>query len=141
MADFRLVEEHDTETENIQLIGKNLAEYNDAAVGFNDAQRVVVLLRDSEDRIVAGLYGSTFWNTFEISLLWVREDLRGRGYGTQLLEAAEREARSRGCAQAMLDTFSFQSPRFYRNHGYEEFGQIDGFAGEHSRYYFKKTLA
>ena len=91
MSDYRLVQEHDGKPEDIGLIGRSLTEYNEAAVGYGDQRRVAIYLRDTEDEIVAGLYGSTYWDWLEISLLWVREDLRGQGYGSQLLRAAEQE--------------------------------------------------
>jgi GNAT superfamily N-acetyltransferase len=140
MSEFRLSAEHDGDPSNIGVIGGNIEEFNAAAVGYSDQKRVAFYLRDLADEIVGGLYANTYWDCLDISLVWVREDLRGRGFGTQLLEAAEREALERGCRQAMLDTFSFQAPGFYLKNGYEVFGEIGDFAGEHARYYFRKTL-
>jgi GNAT superfamily N-acetyltransferase len=140
MGDYGLVLDHDTAPENIGLIGQALSSFNTSAVGLDDQRRVAIFFKDSSDEIVAGLYGSTYWGWLEISLLWVREDLRGRGYGSQLLEAAETEALDRGCRAAMLDTFSFQSPQFYLKHGYEVFGELEAYAGEHKRFYFRKSL-
>ena len=68
------------------------------------------------------------------------ESLRGQGYGAHLLEAAEAEAIERGCKRALLDTHSFQSPDFYRRHGYEIYGALEDFPGEHQRLYMRKRL-
>ena len=68
-----------------------------------------------------------------MDLLWVREDLRGRGYGKRLLQAAE--AVKRGCRHALLDTMSFQAPLFYERQGYVLYGVLDDFPGEHQRRY------
>lgn len=141
MSQHRLVQDHDCEPSNIGFIGGSLTEYNASAVGYSDEKRVAVFFKDGDDNIVAGLIGSTYWDWLDISLLWVREDLRRKGLGSQLLAAAEQEALDRGCRQALLDTFSFQSPDFYFKHGYEVFGEVDGFAGRHSRYYMRKRLA
>jgi GNAT superfamily N-acetyltransferase len=72
--------------------------------------------------------------------MWVREDLRGQGFGRQLLEKAETEARQRGAKRAYLDTFSFQAPAFYKKLGYEEFGRLEDFPAGHTRYFLVKTL-
>jgi hypothetical protein len=39
-----------------------------------------------------------------------------------------------------LDTFSFQAPDFYKQHGYQVFGELQDFPSGHQRYYLKKQL-
>jgi ribosomal protein S18 acetylase RimI-like enzyme len=70
----------------------------------------------------------------------VHEDLRGRGYGTQLIEAAEQEASAQGGYQVLLDTHSFQAPEFYQKLGYEVFGVLDGYPRHHRHYDLRKHL-
>src|SRR5262249_30704697 len=76
---------------------------------------------------IAGLYGFTWGWMLEVKFVWVREDLRGRGHGRRMLEAAEAEARKRGCEHVWLDSYTFQAPTFYRQFGYQVFGSLDGF--------------
>ena len=75
-----------------------------------------------------------------MSILWVTEPLRGRGYGRQLLEAAEQYAIERGCTQAWLTTFSFQAPEFYPRFGYQSFGVLEGHPTGHRHHFFQKRL-
>ncbi len=51
----------------------------------------------------------------------------------------ERRAIERGCHSAWVDTFSFQAPGFYRELGYEAFGELD-YPPEHKRFFLKKRL-
>ena len=67
-------------------------------------------------------------------------DLRGQGYGTQLLQAAEQAARTRGCHQVVLDSYSFQAPGFYQKHGYEVFAILEDHPRQHRNYYLRKRL-
>ena len=69
------------------------------------------------------------------------DDVRGQGYGSQLLTAAEAEGRQRGCEVAVLDTYSFQAPEFYRRHGYAVCGVIEGYPDDQRKYLMKKRLA
>jgi GNAT superfamily N-acetyltransferase len=62
---------------------------------------------------VGGVIGETYWDWFYLDLLWVKDELRGRGYGYNLMTLAEGEARQRGAKNVYLDTFSFQAPNFF----------------------------
>jgi len=75
-----------------------------------------------------------------IDLLWVKDELRGRGYGSRLLTLAEDEARQCGAKSVYLDTFSFQAPNFYKPHGYQVFGELQNFPAGHQRYFLTKQL-
>jgi GNAT superfamily N-acetyltransferase len=72
--------------------------------------------------------------------MWIKEEVRGRGYGRRLLAMAEDEARQRGAKNAFLDTFSFQAPGFYEHFGYEVFGELGEFPAGHTRYFLRKQL-
>ncbi|HEY2811375.1 MAG TPA: GNAT family N-acetyltransferase [Rhabdochlamydiaceae bacterium] len=54
-----------------------------------------------------------------IDVLWVEKNLQKQGYGTKLLDAAERKAIKNGCIFSTVDTWDFQSEEFYLKTGYE----------------------
>ena len=56
------------------------------------------------------------------------------------MQLAEREAVSRGCHGAWLDTFEFQARGFYERIGYECFGELPGYPRGFSRFFMKKIL-
>lgn len=93
--------------------------FNASSTGIQDARLLSIMLRLPDGELYAGLHGYTWGGTCQIKLLWVAEAQRGCGLGTALLEAAESEARQRGCRQIMLSTHSFQAPDFYAKHGFE----------------------
>jgi GNAT superfamily N-acetyltransferase len=113
---------------------------NRLKAGDQHYERLSIFLRDPRGQLVGGVIGSTYWGWLVTDFMWVAEDLRGRGYGTQLLLAGEQEAQRRGCEHACLDTFSFQAKAFYEKLGYVVFGVLDAFPGEHKRYFLKKEL-
>ena len=86
------------------------------------------------------MYGWIFGGTGEIALLWVREDQRKRGLGSQILAGAEAKARELGCRQMVIRTHSFQAPEFYRRHGYRQLLEVDGYPNGHTWLVFRKAL-
>jgi N-acylglucosamine-6-phosphate 2-epimerase len=72
---------------------------------------------------------------------WVELSRRRRGLGTQLFQAAEQEARRRGCTQIVLMTFSFQAPLFYERWGFEVLATVDDHPRGHRNLLMRKRLA
>jgi GNAT superfamily N-acetyltransferase len=122
-----------------RAIVKGLREYNVATAGKFDHRPLTVTVRE-RGKIVGGLAGETFWGWMFVSLLWVSDAHRGHGYGSALMDAAEKEARNRGVGNVYLDTFSFQAPGFYTKLGYREFGRLDEFPAGHRRIWMTKAL-
>ena len=121
-------------------IGGGIYHYNIQQAGDGREKSLCFVLYGPDQEIVGGLIGETHWDWLYINLLWLREDLRGHGYGHRLLALAEEEARRRGAKNAYLDTFSFQAPDFYQRHGYQVFGELRDFPPGHQRYYLTKQL-
>ncbi|MCB8953502.1 MAG: GNAT family N-acetyltransferase [Ardenticatenales bacterium] len=122
------------------VIGPALNDYNDQQAGEDHAQSVCFLLYDADEEIVGGVIGTTYWHWLHVSLMWIKAEYRGLGYGSRLLRLAEEEALQRGARQAYLDTFSFQAPDFYKKHGYHVFGVLEDFPTGHQRYFMTKSL-
>jgi len=122
------------------IIGRGVGDYNKEQAGDNKFTRLCFVLQAPDQEIVGGVLGEIYWDWLYIDLLWVRDDLRGSGHGHRLLTHAEDEARQRGVKNAYLDTFSFQSPGFYKQHGYQVFGELQDFPPGNQRYFFTKEL-
>jgi ribosomal protein S18 acetylase RimI-like enzyme len=140
MAPETLRIEEDADARDSDFLGEQIDAHNIAVTGIDDYRALNIFVRDGSGAIVAGISGGTWAGYLQVYNLWVSEGLRGRGYGSRLLAAAEREAVARGCRQVQLDTHSFQAPDFYRKRGYEVCGTFDGIAGGHTRYFLRKRL-
>ena len=120
--------------------GSGISAFNTQQAGESNYRRLCFVLKASDETIVGGLIGVTYYDWLYIDLLWVKDELRGRGYGHRLLTLAEDEALRRGAKNAYLDTFSFQAPDFYTDHGYRVFGELGDFPAGHQRYFLTKKL-
>ena len=117
-----------------------LVAYNTGQTGVADFKPLAVVLTDSSDDVIGGLWGRTAYGWLFVELLFVPESLRGQGVGSDLMHRAETEAVARGCHAAWLDTFQFQSRGFYERLGYTCFGELTDYPPGFSRYFMKKTL-
>ena len=132
-----LSDQHSREEE--EIVSEGLYAYNRSHVEDHYTP-LNLFIRDESGDIKGGLLGATYWGWCAINILWMPDDLRGKGYGTHLMQIAEEEAIRRGCFGAHLDTLSFQALPFYQKLGYSVFGQIDDLPMGHARYYLKKLL-
>ncbi|MFC4168012.1 GNAT family N-acetyltransferase [Teichococcus aestuarii] len=105
-----------------------------------EAHPLCFLRRDAGGVIRAGLVGEVTMDWLFIDKFWVDESLRGQGTGSALLAAAEAEARRIGAVGAHLYTSSFQAPAFYRKHGFQEIGRLEGRPRGHHRLWFAKRF-
>jgi GNAT superfamily N-acetyltransferase len=83
---------------------------------------------------------STVFRVMHLEVLWVSDDLRGKGYGSQLVLAAEQIGFAGGCNTAQTWTLSFQGPKFYPTIGYQPLGVYDGYPGGITEHVFMKRL-
>jgi GNAT superfamily N-acetyltransferase len=123
------------------IIGAGIRDFNhQRQVDDQKFQPLCFVLYASDQTIVGGVTGATYWNWLFIDLLWIKDEFRGCGYGHRLLMLAENEARQRGATNAYLDSYSFQAPNFYEQHGYQVFGKLENFPAGHQRLFLQKQL-
>lgn len=123
-----------------QALGKKLQQSNMDRAAVEQGQPLGIFLRASDGEMMAGVYSWLWGGCLEIYKLWVDEGLRGQGIGRRLLRRIEQEGRERGARLAVLDTFSFQAPVFYKRLGYETFGLIEGYGGQYAKHFMRKQL-
>jgi GNAT superfamily N-acetyltransferase len=127
--------------EDVQFLEDRLYDFNVAATGIDDGRLLAVFAREAGGGIVGGLYGWTWGQCCHVRTLWIDEARRKKGLGTRLMAIAEREARSRGATQMLVDTHSFQAPEFYRRLGFVVTGAYADYPRGHRQIFLRKSLA
>ena len=134
---------HPTAAE-LACLSEGIKAFNRHAVpGFPEVSeelRFVVLAKDSSGQITGGLRACAFWGYLCIELLWLSEETRGHGIGSQLVARAEAFALEHGIHYARVETTSFQARPFYERLGYAVFGVLEDFPLGHCSYYLRKRL-
>ena len=101
-------------------------------------ERFTLLLQDDAARLKGGVSGMIYCDWLVVDGLWVDEDLRHRGIGTELMKRAESHAIARGCHSVWLKTF--QARGFYEAVGYELFAALDSYPAGQNNYFLRKRL-
>ena len=119
---------------------ERIYEYNAAATGYHDGETFTACHRTESGEIQAGTSGYTWGCCCYVANLWVAEQFRGKGLGSELLRAVERYARDRQCRIIFLSTHSFQAPGFYERHGYKTVARIEDHPIGHASSFYAKRL-
>jgi ribosomal protein S18 acetylase RimI-like enzyme len=125
---------------NAGFVRDHLHYFNVGATGLSSYYPVNFFLRNQRGETLGGLLGGIWGGWLHISILWVDEAVRGRGWATQLMDQAEAYARERHCHSADLDTHSFQARPFYEKCGYEVFATLDDYPKGHKKFFLSKKL-
>ena len=129
-----------TESQKAQEIGDLIRSYNRSKRETAESELLNIYVEDDSGELMAGLVGETFGNWLEIEYLFVKEDIRGQGIGSQRLQRAESEAKKRNCRFAFVNTYQFQAPAFYQKHGYKEVFTLKDYPYTGQRHYYQKEL-
>ena len=129
-----------TEFQKSQIIGDLIRSYNRSKREAAESEPLNIYVEDDSGELMAGLVAETFGNWLEIEYLFVKEDLRAQGIGSQLLKQAESEAKKRNCRFAFVNTYQFQAPAFYQRHGYKEVFTLKDYPYTGQRHYYQKDL-
>ena len=124
----------------IEWLEDKIYEHNSAKISKHDGFLFSRIVRDENNNIVAGIGGWTWANACEITQLWVAENARKNGIGKMLLEAAEAEAKSKGCRTILVRSYSFQAPHFYERHGYKTGFTLNNFPQGYVYYILSKRI-
>ena len=129
-----------TESQKVKEIGELIRSYNRSKREAAECEPLNLYVEDEHGQLLAGLVAETFGNWLEIEYLFVKEELRGQGIGSQLLQQAESEAKKRNCRFAFVNTYQFQAPAFYQKYGYKEVFVLKDYPYSGQRHYYQKDL-
>ena len=130
----------DLSEEQIGEIYESLAAFDRKNIGYRLGGSVNIGI-EADGELIAGLNGCmTAYKIFYIDTVFVEEEYRRQGVGTELLKEAEKRAEELGANLIRLDTFNWQGREFYKKLGYEEVGEYTSPEDGFSEHFFVKRL-
>jgi ribosomal protein S18 acetylase RimI-like enzyme len=138
--EYMIAVESEPKGSDMSAIIKGLGEFNASKAGGEMPRYLLITVRDPGGSVVGGLLGATYLGWLQIQAIWLPDELRGRGYGSTLMNLAENEAIRRNCPRVFLETLSFQALSFYEKRGYSVFSRLPDFPPGGARYALTKVL-
>jgi GNAT superfamily N-acetyltransferase len=135
-----IVLEPDAATETQHSVRSLLEEANTEFGYPRNEQRFCAVLRNSDGTIEGGVKAQGYWGWLYVAELVVAPSWRGRGYGRDLLLAAENWGVECSCHDSWLSTLSFQAREFYERAGYLVFAELPNFPERQTRFFMRKSL-
>lgn len=136
---YKVVVDYSPSQADTAVVSEGLIVSNEKIIGERD-KGLSVFLKNDSGKVFGGIQAFFDSETIYIDKLWVEESLQKNGYGTKLIEAAEREAIKNGCVYSTVDTWDFQAEGFYLKNGYKRIGELKNYWQGHSKIFLRKRL-
>jgi GNAT superfamily N-acetyltransferase len=137
-GELRITFEPDPSPADEAFIREQLGLWNVRVTGFDDYAPAYQIVRDESGSIQGGCLAYVWGKWLHVDILWLKDEFRGQGLGTKLMEAAHAIGREKGALGAYLDTFDWQARPFYERLGYELVFMVEGLPAGRNRYYMRK---
>lgn len=137
---YEISYESNPKSEDIQLLNDAITEIAKQKKGMKALDFFGFFIRNEDGTIVGGCGGDNMYGGLFVGQLWVKETLRGMGYGTQLMQKAEELAEKSGCNFIAVNTFDWEALDFYKKLGYYVEFERKGFDNNSTFYFLRKNL-
>ena len=130
--------------EELHALSEGIGAYNQNylpdEIGFEKDTNFAVFAKDDKGKVLGGIRAKAFWNYCIIELLWLSEESRGLGLGSQLIASAENFTKDKGFSYMRTEILRFQARPFYEKLGYKVFGELSDYPKGHTTYCLVKAL-
>lgn len=125
---------------DVQVLNNGIMEWAKQKKGMDQLEFFAFFIRDEAGKIVGGCAGSKMYGALYIDSLWVAEQLRGQGYGTQLMQSAEKLAKNNKCHFMTVNTMDWEALDFYKKLGFYVEFERKGYDKNSIFYFLRKNL-
>lgn len=107
--------------------------------GMEPIRTFGITLSDDK-KILGGANGVSYYGCLYVDMLWIDDSLRNQGYGTKLMQEAEKIGIERGCTFATVNTMDWEALYFYKKLGYEIEFTRSGYKKDSQLFMLRKSL-
>jgi ribosomal protein S18 acetylase RimI-like enzyme len=137
---YQISYEANPKSADVQILNDGIMEQAIQKKGMKNPDSFALFIRDENEKIVGGCSGNTNFGALYIGQLWVAEILRGKGYGTRLMQKAESLAKEINCNFITVNTFDWEALDFYKKLGFYVEFKSEGYDKNSVFYFLRKDL-
>lgn len=137
---FTIKTDSDPSPEEVLILANGIAAYATQMKGMNTIKLFASFIRDDENHILGGCSFYNFYGCLYVDQLWVADEIRGNGYGRQLMIIAEKFGKEQGCTFAAVNTMDWEALQFYKKLGYDIEFERKGFANNSILFFLRKVF-
>lgn len=139
--DYLLVEKHGADASECKdILFHGINEESGKAKGLQPIRTFCFSIENSEKEVLGGVNGVTYYGCLYVDMLWVSDRLRGRGWGTKLMQKAENLGKQQGCSFFTVNTMDWEALPFYQGLGYTIEFVREGYQKGSKMYFLRKGL-
>lgn len=132
--------ENNPHADDIQILNDGIIKEHKIKMAMKPLDFFAYFIRDEQDQVVGGCAGDNMYGGLFIGQLWIKEPLRGKGYGTQLMALAEDLARKSQCRFITVNTFEWEALSLYKKLGFYVEFERRGYDKDSVFYFLRKDL-
>lgn len=137
---YQISYEPNPKSEDIQLLNDGISVHAKQKKEMKPLNFFAFFIRDENEKIMGGCNTCNLYGCLYIDQLWLEESLRGKGYGKQLMQKAEKLAKENGCHFMTVNTFDWEALDFYKKLGFYVEFERKGFDKNSIFYFLRKDL-
>jgi ribosomal protein S18 acetylase RimI-like enzyme len=137
---YKILYEANPHPDDVQLLNNGISENTKKKKEMKQLDFFAFFIRDKNEKIIGGCAGDNMYGCLYVGQLWVAEQLRGKGYGTKLMQEAENLAIKNECNFMAVNTFDWEALDFYKKLGFYVEFERRGFLKDSIFYFLRKDF-
>lgn len=110
------------------------------AKGLSPIRPFSIFIKDQNQNVLGGVSGASFYGSLYVDSLWISPTLRHQGWGTKLMQEAEKIGKERGARFVTLSTMDWEALLFYQKLGYSIEFVREGYDKNSKKFMLRKNL-
>jgi ribosomal protein S18 acetylase RimI-like enzyme len=123
-----------------EVLFRGISEEAFQAKGLPPIQPFSIFIKDQKQNILGGISGTTFYGSLYVDSLWISSSLRNQGWGTKLMQEAEKVGKERGARFVTVNTMDWEALPFYQRLGYSIEFTREGYDKNSKMFMLRKAL-